>query len=101
MSTNTDAAEDRQRLYRIDLHDELPDGERIQALAEDARRYKFERDNAQAMTERVRENWRRAEAGDRATLKRVWGLIDHKRKTLSMADLYAALQGESSGGSAS
>lgn len=92
--TVTDCAEDRQRLYRIDLHDDLPDAERIQALTEDARRFKFERDNAHAMTGRVRENWKRAEAGDKAILRRIWGLVDHKRKTLPMADLYAALQGE-------
>lgn len=94
MTTEPDRAEDRQRLYRINLHSDLPDAERIQALAEDARRYKFERDGAVAAVERVLENWKRTEAGDKAKLQRVAQLLDLKRKTVAMADLRAALGGD-------
>lgn len=69
----------------------------IDRLAYEVRIWQFNCDIAQRANTSLRENWKRTVAGDKATLKRLWRLIDHKRKTLPMAALFAALQNEEEG----
>ena len=54
--------------------------------------YRFERDGAQQMVERISANRDRRAGDNEAALRRVRSLINHQRKTLTMADLLAALE---------
>ena len=86
-----EAAVRLQRLAEVGsilLDEEAAD---LRAVLYGLRCYKFERDGAEAAVERIKANWSRTEAERKATLHRVRLLVNHKRKTLAMADLTAAL----------
>lgn len=64
---------------------------RIAELEHEVRVWKFNARRWEDECSETRKNMARQAAGDRAALARVWGLIDHRRKTLRMEDLRAAL----------
>lgn len=92
-----DAAADEAavRLQRVAESGHFTDEEAadLSAVLHGLRCYRFELDSAQATVERVIASRRQSEAGMKATLHRVGCLVNHKRKTLAMADLKAALEG--------
>jgi hypothetical protein len=52
---------------------------------------RFNADEWKRRYEALQANTRKAAEHDKATIRRVWKLVNHRRKTVSMADLRAAL----------
>ena len=67
------------------------EAEDLRMVLHGLRVYRFERDGERQTVQRIISNSKRREADDKATLRRVRLLVNHKRKTLAMADLCAAL----------
>lgn len=67
------------------------EAEDLRMVLHGLRIYRFERDGERQMVERISANSDRREADNKTTLRRVRSLVNHKRKTLAMADLLAAL----------
>lgn len=64
---------------------------RIAELEREVRVWKFNAEGWERQNSETRRNMARHAAGDRATLSRVWGLINRDRKTVRMEDLREAL----------
>ena len=66
----------------------------VDRLAYDTRRWRFNYDTVSRHNDSIQEYWKRTTADTKATLARVWRLVDRKRKTVSMEALREALQPE-------
>ncbi len=89
-----EATQAAERLQRLVVNPILSDEEAadLKAVLHALRSYRFERDGERDTVKRILENRERFEADNKATLRRVWGLLDRKRKTLAMDALREALQ---------
>lgn len=96
MRWDTAAEEAAIRLQRLTEPDSIlldHEAADLRVVLHGLRCYRFERDSAQASVERILRFRQESEANHKAVMRRIWRLVDRKRKTLSMADLCAALEG--------
>lgn len=90
-AATAEAAARLERLTGPDTTLDHQDTEDLRMVLHSLRVYRFERDGANASVKRIA-SFREQDSHDhKARMRRIWALIDRKRKTVPMDALYAAL----------
>lgn len=66
--------------------------QQVAELEQEVRRWRFNAGHWESVAHTTQANMGRHHREDKDTLARVWGLVDHRRKTLRMEDLWAILR---------